>query len=201
MGTGWEDGSVIPVAGHEAMGTEANTKNTISTDEKLFLRWEWSGTGPGCLRRLCWYPKPGWMWPEKPALADPVLSWGLDVQGSLPPPTPLGSAVWMGLSSNSRSDLHHWKGWTWSKTLKEKIIFITFFVLWTNLVACKICYNLSFVTVKHCGSTVDKYFFLWTCCGCLYVNYNILHLGIIVIINTDVNEMLILANPSNDEML
>lgn len=33
------------------------------------------------------------------------------------------------------------------------------------------------------------------------VNYNILHLGIIVIINTDVNEMLILANTSNDEML
>lgn len=38
-------------------------------------------------------------------------------------------------------------------------------------------------------------------CGCLHANDNILHLGIIVIINTDVNEMLILANRLNYEML
>lgn len=53
----------------------------------------------GCVQNLA---GPGL---EKSALADPVLSWGLDVQGSLPPSAPLGSALWMGLSSNSHFTL------------------------------------------------------------------------------------------------
>lgn len=99
-------------------------------------------------------------------------------------------------------DLHHLKGWVYSKILKEEDRSGFCYILdsldrYDGTQNMMIIYQL-LLTVKHSGSTAEKYIFLnmmW-----VYANGNILHLGIIVIINTYVKEMLILANRLSYEM-
>lgn len=85
MGTGWEDGSGIPSGRTRGNGPRNKHKKYHLNKRKVFLWWEWSGTGPGCLGSL------GCTWPWENCSGWTRLE--LDVQGSLPPSALLGSAV------------------------------------------------------------------------------------------------------------